>query len=117
MAAVASPSLVSSTAAATSGGGGLATSDPHLRHGAKDASHYHWRNTFSGPLRDVGQLTVTVVAASGLKAADFVGKSDPFCSVALGDLEYKSEVVTRYAGTEQKGTNNYRLQRCNRIVS
>ena len=71
------------------------SSDPHLRNSAKDPSHYDWRGTLSGDLDDVGQLTVHVVGASGLRGADFGGKSDPFCVVRLGDVEFRSEVVPR----------------------
>merc|ERR1719188_1940997 len=53
----------------------------------RDAREYALRATPSS-LRDVGQLQVTVVSASGLHAADFGGKSDPFAVVELNSLAY-----------------------------
>jgi len=34
-------------------------------------------------IRDVGHLTVKVIQAEGLRAADLGGKSDPFCVLEL----------------------------------
>ena len=53
----------------------------------RDAREYDLRATLRC-LRDVGQLQLTVVSASGLHAADFGGKSDPFAVVELNSLAY-----------------------------
>ncbi len=60
MAAVASPSTTMAAAAraaspTSEGGGGGGGGD--RQHADKDAAHYHWTNTFSGKLSDVGQVT------------------------------------------------------------
>ncbi len=76
--------------------------DPHLRNSGKDSRAYGWRNTLNGRADDVGQLQVHLVGASGLYGADFGGKSDPFCTVRLGDLEYRSEVSRKTLEPEWK---------------
>jgi len=55
----------------------------------KDAREYDLRATMSA-MHDVGQLQVTIVSASGLHAADFGGKSDPFAIVELNSRSYET---------------------------
>jgi len=55
----------------------------------KDAEEYDLRATMSA-MQDVGQLQVTIVSASGLRAADLGGKSDPFAVVELNNISYET---------------------------
>ena len=55
----------------------------------KDTREYELKATMSA-MHDVGQLQVTLVCASGLHAADFGGKSDPFAVVELNNVSYET---------------------------
>ncbi|XP_043533487.1 multiple C2 and transmembrane domain-containing protein 2-like isoform X2 [Chiloscyllium plagiosum] len=53
---------------------------------------YCLRNTFQD-ISDIGFLQVQVVKASNLAAADFAGKSDPFCVLELGNDKLQTHTV------------------------
>ena len=65
----------------------------------KDLDAYKPAKTFKD-IDDVGQLKVTLVSASGLRAADFGGTSDPFAVVTLDDVKFTSETIKKTLNPE-----------------
>lgn len=60
----------------------------------KEKAFYTKRKTFDD-LNDLGQVRVHLVRARGLHSADFIGKSDPFAVLAIGDMDFKSKLIKR----------------------
>ena len=68
--------------------------DSHAKNSFKPESSYRLKHTLKR-LDDLGQVRVHLVRARGLFGADFGGKSDPFATVSIGDLEFKSNLVKK----------------------
>lgn len=61
-----------------------------------DAIGWHWHTNPPPFILDQGNLTVTALRASNLKAADRSGTSDPFVIFTLDDLKvHKTEVIKK----------------------
>nr|2EP6_A Chain A, MCTP2 protein [Homo sapiens] len=54
----------------------------------------------SGDVKDVGILQVKVLKAADLLAADFSGKSDPFCLLELGNDRLQTHTVYKNLNPE-----------------
>ncbi len=77
----------------------------------KEASAYHVSRTWDRKaLGDVGQLSVTLVGAHGLFAADFGGKSDPFATIKLRDTEYETETLNKTLNPEWNETHVFHIE-------
>ena len=55
-------------------------------------SKYSLRNTFEN-MEDIGRMSITIVRAENLTAADLGGKSDPFAVVQLGNERLRTHTV------------------------
>ena len=53
---------------------------------------YSLRNTFEN-MEDIGRMSITIVRAENLTAADLGGKSDPFAVVQLGNERLRTHTV------------------------
>ncbi|KAM4675480.1 multiple C2 and transmembrane domain-containing protein 2 isoform 2-T2 [Discoglossus pictus] len=60
---------------------------------------YCLKNSFQN-LRDIGFLQVKVLKAEGLMAADFSGKSDPFCVLEVGNDRLQTHTVYKNLNPE-----------------
>jgi hypothetical protein len=60
----------------------------------KGAQEYSVNKTLKD-ISDVGQLRVHLVQARGLFGADLLGKSDPFATLRLRDVEFESSVIKK----------------------
>ncbi|XP_040825006.1 multiple C2 and transmembrane domain-containing protein 2 isoform X2 [Ochotona curzoniae] len=63
------------------------------------ARRYCWQNSLTD-LKDVGILQVKVLKAVDLLAADFSGKSDPFCLLELGNDRLQTHTVYKNLNPE-----------------
>ncbi|XP_062921977.1 multiple C2 and transmembrane domain-containing protein 2 isoform X1 [Mobula hypostoma] len=60
---------------------------------------YNLRNTFR-EMSDIGFLQVQVIKACNLPAADFAGKSDPFCVLELGNDRLQTHTIYKNLNPE-----------------
>ncbi|XP_067827679.1 multiple C2 and transmembrane domain-containing protein 2-like isoform X2 [Heptranchias perlo] len=84
---------------------GVSISDPHAtplddeNERRKIVQRYSLRNTL-WDLSDIGFLQVQVIKACDLLAADFAGKSDPFCVLELGNDRLQTHTVYKNLNPE-----------------
>ncbi|XP_078283281.1 multiple C2 and transmembrane domain-containing protein 2-like isoform X2 [Rhinoraja longicauda] len=71
--------------------------DPTEKH--QITQRYRLRNTFQD-MSDIGFLQVQVIKACNLLAADFAGKSDPFCVLELGNDRLQTHTIYKNLNPE-----------------
>jgi len=62
-----------------------------VKNRSRSASNDEERQPLVGP----GSIRLVIESATGVKAADITGKSDPYCRVEIGGVKYKTPKVVQ----------------------
>ena len=85
----------------------LESNDPKAR--------YNLRNTFEN-MEDIGRMSITIVRAENLTAADLGGKSDPFAVVQLGNERLRTHTVYKTLHPEWNKTFDLEIRDLSHVL-